>query len=473
MQGFAQRLKQEREQRLWSQEQVAEMIGTTAPSVSRWERGNIFPGLHFRQKLCELFGKSAEELGFLQENTRADNHSLSEEFQEIQQVVSSGPYVNSQFWYVPYGKNPFFTGREDAIQHLHTLLHTGNTCALERIQALCGLGGIGKTQTAVEYAYRYRNEYQAVLWSQAETKEVLYSGFVKLATLLKLPDKGQSDEEQQVNAVKRWLNNNQNWLLILDNMDDLSILQDFIPPGSRGAILLTTRTQSTRTFAHRINLEQMEPDEGALLLLRRSVRIECDASLEDASSADRSIAREISRMMGGLPLALDQAGAYIEETACSLSDYLERYQKRRPALLSLRDFRGGVSTTHPQSVTATFTHALESVERANPAAVELLRLCAFLQPDAIPESILMEDDVDFGPVLQPLAADPFMFDTAIAVLRTHSLLRRNTGTRTLALHCLVQAVLRDTMNAETQHLWSERALRASDSLRLCKRTASR
>jgi|SRR5579875_235828 transcriptional regulator with XRE-family HTH domain len=473
MQGFAQRLRQEREQRLWSQEQVAEMIGTTAPSVSRWERGTIFPGLHFRQKLCELFGKSAEELGFLQENTSTGNAGLASELQEIQPSTAPGGPVNSQVWHVPYAKNPFFTGRADVLRHLHTMLHTGNIPTLEHVQALCGLGGIGKTQTAVEYAYRYRSEYQAVLWAQAETKEVLPSEFARLATLLKLSDQYQSDQEHQIDAVKRWLNDNQNWLLILDNIDDLSILNDFIPHGSRGAILLTTRTQSTRTFAHCINLEQMEPDEGALLLLRRSVRIECDASLEDAPPADRGMAREISRMMGGLPLALDQAGAYIEETACSLSDYLERYQKRRPALLSLRDFRGGVSTTHPQSVTATFIHALELVERVNPAAAELLRLCAFLQPDAIPESILTEDDVDLGPVLQPLAADPFMFDTAIAVLRTHSLLRRNTCTRTLAIHCLVQAVLRDTMNAETQHFWSERALRASDSLRLCKRTASR
>ncbi len=211
-----------------------------------------------------------------------------------------------------------------------------------------------------------------------------------------------------VEAVKRWLNDHHDWLLILDNMEDLSILNDFIPPGSKGSILLTTRTQSTRTFAHRINLEQMEPDEGALLLLRRAVRIECDAPLEAAPAADCSAAREISRIMGGLPLALDQAGAYIEETACSLSDYLERYQRRRPTLLDLRDFRGGVSTPHPQSVTATFTLPFELVERTNPAAADLLRLCAFLHPDAIPEALLTEGAPDLGPVLQPVAADPFM-----------------------------------------------------------------
>jgi transcriptional regulator with XRE-family HTH domain len=110
MQGFAQCLKQERELHLWSQEQVAEMIGTTAPSVSRWEHGNTFPGLHFRQKLCELFGKSAEELGFLQDVTSEDNQGLLSQFKDEQPPPLPVPMVNAPIWYVPYRKNPFFTG---------------------------------------------------------------------------------------------------------------------------------------------------------------------------------------------------------------------------------------------------------------------------------------------------------------------------------------------------------------------------
>ncbi len=473
MQGFAQRLKQERELHLWSQEQVAEMIGTTAPSVSRWEHGNTFPGLHFRQKLCELFGKSAEELGFLQEVTSGDNQGLLSQFKDEQPLQLPVPMVYARIWNVPYRKNPFFTGRDEVLEYMHKMLHTGRTSALEQAQALSGLGGIGKTQTAAEYAHRYRNEYQAVLWMQVETRDVLRFEFVRLAALLNLPEKDQQDQDHMVEAVKRWLNDHRDWLLILDNMEDLSILNDFIPPGSKGSILLTTRTQSTRTFAHRIDLEQMEPDEGALLFLRRAVRVECDAPLEAASAADRSVAREISRIMGGLPLALDQAGAYIEETACSLSDYLERYQRRRSTLLGLRDFSGGVSTTHPQSVTATFTLTFELVERTNPAAADLLRLCAFLHSDTIPEALLTEGASNLGPFLQPVAADPFMFDATIAALRTHSLLRRNPGAKTLTLHCLVQAVLGDSMDTETQRLWADRAVRAVDGVRLRKRTASR
>jgi len=473
MQIFAQRLKQERELHLWSQEQVAEMIGTTAPTISRWEHGSTFPGLHFRQKLCELFAKSAEELGFLQDNIQRTYEEMPTQIKYDQFATSSASLVSPSIWSIPYRKNPFFTGRDDVLEYLHKLLHTGNRVLLTRAQALCGLGGIGKTQTAVEYAYRFGNEYSAVLWAQAETHDVLQAEFVKLASLLDLPEKGQLDSDRIVEAVRRWLNDHQDWLLILDNMEDLSILGDFIPAGSKGSVLLTTRTQSTRTFAHHISLEQMEPDEGALLLLRRAVRIECDAPLEAASHIDRTMAREISRIMGGLPLALDQAGAYIEETACSLSDYLERYQKRRATLLNLRDFRGGISTTHPQSVTTTFTLTFDLVEHTNPVAADLLRLCVFLQPDAIPESIVMEGAPELGPTLQPLAGDPFLFDAAIAALRTHSLLHRNSGTKTLKLHCLVQAVLKDSMDAETQRLWSERALNAASGMRPRKKSASR
>ena len=131
MQGFAQRLKQERELHLWSQEQVAEMIGTTAPSVSRWEHGHTYPGLHFRQKLCELFDKSAEELGFLQDVTSGDNQGLLSQFKDEQSPPLPVSMVYAPIWYVPYGKNPFFTGREEVLEHMHKMLHTGSTSALE------------------------------------------------------------------------------------------------------------------------------------------------------------------------------------------------------------------------------------------------------------------------------------------------------------------------------------------------------
>lgn len=117
-------------------------------------------------------------------------------------------------WNIPFPRNPFFTGREDILKRLRDALTSGGTAALGQPQAISGLGGVGKTQTAVEYAYRHRDKYQAVLWTRADSREALISGFVALAGLLNLPEKGAQDQNLAVAAVRRWLEGNAGWLLV-------------------------------------------------------------------------------------------------------------------------------------------------------------------------------------------------------------------------------------------------------------------
>jgi tetratricopeptide (TPR) repeat protein/DNA-binding XRE family transcriptional regulator len=433
-----------REQRHWSQTELARMLGTTYLSVCRWENGVTSPSLYFRKQLCDLFGVSAEELGLVITSAERSTSTVS-----IPSVVSH--------WNVPYRRNPFFTGRQHILSHLHTLLHTDNKAALMQVQAISGLGGIGKTQTAVEYAYRFRDDYQAILWVRAETRSTLMADLVSIADLLDLAEKDEQDQERIVQATKRWLQNNTNWLLILDNAEDLSIVEDVLPTESSGHVIVTTRTQSTGIFAQRIDLERMEAEEGALFLLRRAKMIAPDAPLE--ASAYAVYAKQISELLDGLPLALDQAGAYIEETECSLQDYLDRYQMRRAALL---ERRGRLHMDHPDSVNTTLSLSLEKVEHANPAAIELLKFCAFLEPDAIPEEIITDGALELGPILASVAQDPFMLDAAIADLRRYSLLRRNPDLKTLTVHRLVQAVLKDGLEERTRLQWIERGIRAAN-----------
>ncbi len=360
----------------------------------------------------------------------------------------------AQAWNIPYPRNPVFTGREEMLSRLHEQLQKG-PAALAQPQAISGLGGIGKTQIAVEYAYQYGQDYQAVLWSRAETQEALVSGYVEIAQHLNLPQKDEQDQALVVKAVLHWFKTQRQWLLILDNADDLKVVREFLPPTPGGHLLLTTRAQSMGRLASRLEVETMDRDVGALLLLRRATLIAPDASLEAALPTHIALAKEITDEWGGLPLALDQAGAFLEETGCSLADYQQLYQQHRTNLL--RERRGLVAD-HPESVTTTFSLSFVRVEERNPAAADLLRLCAYLAPDAIPEEIIIQGAADLGPRLAPVAADALLLGQAMEVLRAYSLIGRDPATKTLSMHRLVQRVLRDNISSEGQQQWMRRAV---------------
>jgi tetratricopeptide (TPR) repeat protein len=327
---------------------------------------------------------------------------------------------------------------------------------LTQPQAISGLGGIGKTQTAVEFAYRYQDDYEFIQWVKAESTESMISDFATMAYLLDLPEQQEQEQSRVVDAVKRWFQEHTGWLLIFDNADDLTILWDFLPTGGKGHILLTTREQATGRIARRIEIEKMEPEEGAYFLLRRAALLDPDAPLDAASPRDLKAAREIVQAMIGLPLAIDQAGAFIDETRCSLSDYLHFFQTRQANLLQRR---GRLAIDHPDSVAATFSLSFEKVQKANPAAADLLYLCAFLDPDGIQEEIFTGGASQLGPTLQPIATDPIKLNEAIGALLTYSLLSRSQN-HSLTVHRLVQVVLKHSMKKNTQRRWAERVVRA-------------
>ncbi len=375
-------------------------------------------------------------------------------------VVSIHPDTSppsTPVWTIPYRRNPFFTGRENLLTLLHDRLTTTGAAALTQALAISGLGGIGKTQTAVEFAYRYQQDYQYVLWVRAAAGDTLIADFVTIAALLHLPEKDERDQTRVVAAVKDWLAQHAGWLLILDNADDVELARTFLPAQGKGHILLTTRAQATGAVAEPIAVEKMDQDEGMLLLLRRARVPAADAPLDKASEADRTTARAIVKAMDGLPLALDQAGAYIERTGCGLSRYLELYQQRTTDLLR---WRSALSPEYPHTVATTWSLSFRQVEQVNPAAADLLRLCAFLDPDAIPEEIITEGASQLGPLLEPVASDAWKLNDAIDVLRTYSLIRRTPDAQSLVIHRLVQVVLKDSMDPQMQREWAERTVRA-------------
>jgi tetratricopeptide (TPR) repeat protein len=358
-------------------------------------------------------------------------------------------------WNVPYQRNPIFTGREDELLNLSEALRQNKKVALKQPLAISGLGGIGKTQIAIEYTYRYHKIYQAVIWIKVDTFETFISDITTIAALLNLPESKIEDQKLLFQAVNRWLQNHTDWLLILDNVEDWLMIREFIPLTTNGHIILTTRGHTTGVVAQLLEIKKMTVEEGALLLLRRAHILNPEAQLSDAAASDLNVAKEISQIMGGIPLALDQAGAYIEENKCTLSDYLTLYQARR---LEILNFRGETAFDHPESVVTTWLLSFQKVEQKNIGSADLLCFCAFLYPDIIPEEIILDGSQVLGSRLEPIAKDPLQLNNAIKELLKYSLLQRNTTTKTLSIHRLVQAVIKDYLDQDIQRLWIERVV---------------
>lgn len=421
-------LKQARLLHNWTQEDLAGYIGTDGYTVNRWERGRAQPSLYFRQKLCELFQQSASELGLLPKT-----HDSA--------LLALPPASDSPAYrFIPHLRNPCFIGREEILHALHTLLTPSQSVAIS------GLGGIGKTQVAMEYAYRYGQEYEAIFWIEAETSMSWITSLQLIADQLQIFEDKTAKYSQVYTALQHWFATHAGWLLIVDNLESPELLQ-MLPFSGPGSLLLTTRRQSLGTRAEPLALPLMDREEGIRLLQRR-------ARLSASTTSDPA-AEELVQVLEGLPLALDQAGAYIEETGCSIADYLQRYRNQRKQVLERRGLHGG---EHPNSVATTLRLSIEWVSYEHPAAVDLLRACAFLHPDAIPEEMLVDGASYLGPLLGPVAADPYEFDLVLAALRSSSLITRSPETRTLSIHRLVQAVLQDQMEPGETRLWSERVL---------------
>jgi hypothetical protein len=297
-------------------------------------------------------------------------------------------------------RNPNFTGREKMLTDLHDNLNSGH--ASKWIQALTGLGGTGKTSLAREYAYRYKAEYDRVWWVRASELATLMMDYTDFAKELDLPQKDSPDKNAIVNAVKHWLEQNQKWLLIFDNAQEPDVVKEFLPQGGGGHVIITSRNPNWASVAHRRDVEVFKPKEAVEFVLKRT------------SKNDKASAKSLAEETGFLPLALEQAGAYIEETGILLSDYLIRFKKHRKTALER-----GRPADYPDTVATTWEISFQAVKEKLPASADLLNLCAFLAPDDIPKSLILEGAGDPPEPLASSTTDEFAFDEIVAELRHH------------------------------------------------------
>ena len=341
-------------------------------------------------------------------------------------------------WLVPDAmRTRYFTGRDELLERVRKhVVERGRT-------ALSGLGGAGKTQSAMEYAVRYREHYSdGVFWINAETTSGLNDGFVGIAESLRLTDAAASDQSRAARATLDWLNRSDRWLLIFDNVSDRRELAPFVPESGRGHVLITSRETVFQEIGipRALDVGDLSRDEAVDFLLARTGREEC-------ASSERAAAAALAEALGCLPLALEQAAAYVAETAASFEAYLRAFEKRRLAVLE----RSGEFVSR-ETVAVTWAPNFAAVERASPESAEVLRLCAFLAPDAIPFALFAnfaDDELGMVELLRPLTR--------------YSLVRSDNSTQTFGLHRLVQDTVRDALGDERCAGYAERAVALVDA----------
>jgi len=338
-------------------------------------------------------------------------------------------------WNVAHSQNRNFTGRVELLATLRSQLQAGHYSALT---ALHGLGGIGKTQTAVEYAYRYAGEYELVWWLRSEDPATLAGDYALLAARLGLPE-AENDQQAALQAVKDWLAVNRGWLLIFDNAESPDEVRPYLPAGSSGHVIITSRRPDWRSVAAPLSVGTLSLEDAIKFLHRRS------------GQQDHPASRELVEELGLLPLALEQAAAYIDEHGRTISEYLELFRKHRQELLK----RGKPSPDYPASVETTWELSFAKVREQSSAGADLLSLCAFLAPDDIPLDIIRDGTDRLPDSLANAVADELEFDDAISALRRHSLAERTDNA--LSVHRLVQAVVRDSIEESDRGAWAEAA----------------
>lgn len=433
---FGEILKGFRLRQHYSQQDLAALLGLHRNTIGKWERGDCLPDT--RGTVIEI----ANQLRL----DKRETHLL------LQSSLTALELEPVPIWHLPCSRNFFFTGREELLEQLHTLLDHRPQAAQTRAAVLSGMGGIGKTQIAIEYAYRHARDYSALLWVNAESPESILVSLAQIAQALNLPERNENRPQAVVNAVARWLTSHTHWLVIVDDLSNPALVKHFLPSPPHGSWLFTTQRQTLGTMAFPLTVQPMRIDEAVTLLLCRIRKLVAGESTEHIPSDIILQAHQLVKELDGLPLAIDQAGAYIEDTQCSLAEYLELYQRAPLALLDERD----AHAEHPASVVRTLRLAFGQIQQRNPVAADLVLTCAFLAAEAIPEETLLRGAEQLGPELVNLASDLSRYQAALKDLLAYSLIRREGQSKMVSIHRLVSMVFKASLSEQQQQHWSRR-----------------
>ena len=329
-------------------------------------------------------------------------------------------------------RNKNFTGRLEILGQLRQGVSSAVTAVLPH--ALQGMGGVGKTAVAIEYAHMFRAEYELVWWIPADQPALVRSSLAALADLIGLESASAAGIETAASAVLNALRRGDpysRWLLIFDNADQPEDINDIIPRGP-GDVLITSRNHRWESVVDTVSVNVFSREESTDFLAKRVPR-----------GINKSEADRLAEELGDLPLALEQAGALQAETGMSVNEYLRLLKEHASTIMA-----EGRSTDYPRSMTAAWRLSVATLEQSMPQAVDLLRCCAFFGPEPIPRDVFRLGTQAGGTKIGDLLANPILLARAIRELGRFALVRIDG--RTIQVHRLIQALLRDELDADEQ-----------------------
>lgn len=343
---------------------------------------------------------------------------------------------------IPF-RNPHFTGREAELALVRQRLVEGaETVIGQPALPVYGLGGIGKTEIAAEYAHRYGSEYDLVWWVRSEQEDTIRNSLFSLCRRLRLPDFREQDRDYSARLVLDALKAGDpypNWLLIFDNAAQPEIVRRYIPDGT-GHVIITSRISHWRRVLRTEGLEisEFSPEETIRFLHKRVPRL-VTSPIADEQSADT---HRLVRMLGGLPLAVEHCAAFLTETGTTLHDYLERFERNAHEMLG-----EDVDIYYPHAVATTWAVSRETISRE---ADVLFKLLAFFAPEPVAEQILFQPSQvpNLPPMLGKVLGDRVQFRRAARELARFSLISLDGARNVLQVHRVVQAVTRGRIAQE-------------------------
>ncbi|WP_327237292.1 FxSxx-COOH system tetratricopeptide repeat protein [Streptomyces sp. NBC_01317] len=356
---------------------------------------------------------------------------------QLTDAVAPGPRFPGtvpKIWNAP-ARNPGFTGRSLVLERMRDQLGGGMAVVLPQPQTLYGLGGIGKTQVALEYVHRFMADYDLVWWISSEQVADVVAGLAELA--VRLGAQGGEDmaaaSQEAVDLLRRGVPSSR-WLLVFDNADDPELLKRFFPAGGPGHVLVTSRNQTWSQYGDALPVDVFLREESVEHLQRRAPGL-------SAVDADK-----VATAVGDLPLAVEQAAAWIAETATPVGDYLEQLAQQAPSVLALNQPAG-----YPEPVAATWNISIQRLKERSPAAVRLLQLCAFFAPEPISANLLYSKEMIEA--LKPYDAslqETLVLGRVIREIGRFALAKVDQVGNSIQVHRLVQAIIKAQLTEEEQ-----------------------